>query len=565
MKTLKSQFKLIVLFLIFLNFFNYLLAKNIDKFSNSKDLSKYFSGIVANNNNQYQVSYNYLKSLKSLEDSHYSYSQYLLYSQISLEKFKDAANYSRELERKKLDNFETNLVAGIYYLKNEDLKQSRFYFEKLKRQSPPDTIQSLLSVSLNNWVNFSNIGSALTSLKSMPKRFENIRNIQEVFMYCYFNSNQTDNAFKKLTQNSKINYSRYYFFYADYLISNGDEKKAKEVLKTALNLYPTNLILNQLQTDINQKQKISNKFDCKKINHSVAEILYVVSNGLSTQKNYAASSFYLKLAKFLNPNFTPYDLLYAENFEVAKEYSDAKKTYEKIKRIGADYNWHASKRIASILKRQKKEGEAIDYLKISFLKIKNPKIYEIFDYAEFLKNNEKFEDSIKYYTKLIELIDKDHNLYARAFDGRGIAHERTKQWNKAEADLLESLRVSPEEAYVINYLAYSWIEKGINIEKSLKMLKKANQLRPNDGYITDSLGWALFKLKKYKEAKKYMQLAVRLMASDPVINDHFADVLWINNDFIQARYYWSYVLKLEKTEEKLKKEIENKLLFGIKS
>ena len=97
------------------------------------------------------------------------------------------------------------------------------------------------------------------------------------------------------------------------------------------------------------------------------------------------------------------------------------------------------------------------------------------------------------------------------------------------------------------------------------MLKKANKLRPNDGYITDSLGWALFKLKKYEEAKKYMQLAVRLLAEDPVINDHFADVLWVNSNFLQARYYWNYVLKLEKTDDKLKKKIEYKLLFGLKS
>ena len=138
-------------------------------------------------------------------------------------------------------------------------------------------------------------------------------------------------------------------------------------------------------------------------------------------------------------------------------------------------------------------------------------------------------------------------------DGRGVAHERTNQWDKAEIDLLKSLSISPEDAYTINYLAYSWIEKEINIEKSLEMLKKANRLRPNDGYIIDSLGWALFKLKKYKEAKKYMQSAVRLMASDPVINDHF----------VQARYYWEYVLNLEKTETKLKKKIKHKLLFGL--
>ena len=131
--------------------------------------------------------------------------------------------------------------------------------------------------------------------------------------------------------------------------------------------------------------------------------------------------------------------------------------------------------------------------------------------------------------------------------------------------MLNSLNLSPNDAYVINYLAYSWIEKGMNIEKSLGMLKKANKLKPNDGYIVDSLGWALFKLKRYKEAKKYMELAVRFMSSDPVINDHFADVLWKNKNSLQARYYWSYVLKLKSTEENLKKKIKNKLLFGLKS
>ena len=95
------------------------------------------------------------------------------------------------------------------------------------------------------------------------------------------------------------------------------------------------------------------------------------------------------------------------------------------------------------------------------------------------------------------------------------------------------------------------------------MLRKANELRKNDGYIVDSLGWALFKLKKYKEAKDYLQLAVIKMPSDPIINDHFGDSLWMNNQTIQARYYWNYVLKLEKTDKKLKESIRKKLTEGL--
>ena len=95
------------------------------------------------------------------------------------------------------------------------------------------------------------------------------------------------------------------------------------------------------------------------------------------------------------------------------------------------------------------------------------------------------------------------------------------------------------------------------------MLKKANKLRSNDPYITDSLGWALFKLERYKESKDYLQLAVKLMPGDPIVNDHYGDVLWKNGKEIQARYYWNYVLNLKKTEEELKKIIEQKLIKGI--
>ena len=148
-------------------------------------------------------------------------------------------------------------------------------------------------------------------------------------------------------------------------------------------------------------------------------------------------------------------------------------------------------------------------------------------------------------------------------DGRGVAYERIGKWNKAEKDLLASLEASPDQAYVINYLAYSWIEQGIKIEKSLEMLEKANKLRSNDPYIIDSLGWALFKLKRFKESKDYLQLAVKLMPADPIVNDHYGDVLWKNGKEIQARYYWNYVLGLEKTEKDLKDSVQQLSLIHI--
>ena len=124
---------------------------------------------------------------------------------------------------------------------------------------------------------------------------------------------------------------------------------------------------------------------------------------------------------------------------------------------------------------RKREIITIDKKTYDELDVKG--IYETFDYAEFLKNNEQFKESIIYYSKILNQIDKDHPLYPEITDGRGVSYERTSQWDKAEKDLLNSLNASPEQAYVINYLAYSWIEQGIKIEESLKMLEKANRIK----------------------------------------------------------------------------------------
>ena len=569
MKNLKAQFKYLIYLLLLLNIVNFAHTKDIDKFLNENDITNYFSGIVAINENQYQDSYYYLKDLNNLEQSHYNYSQYFQYSLITLKKFREAVNYSKKLEENKIDNFESNLISAVYYLKSQDQAKSTYYIEQLIDKSQPGTIQNLVSSSLNSWVNIKNQPNPESSLKlldSIPRNFENLKKIQKAFVYCYFDSNKTGNVFRELFANPNIDFSRYIFFYVNYLLNKEDAKEeAQNILQDSLKQYPKNLILNQLNVDIEQNRKTNNQFDCSEPNQVIAEMLYVVANALAAQSNYVASNFYLNLANYLNPNFQSYTTLYAENFYNIEEFDKAKELYMEIQKQGSVYSWHANKQIAFILIKQGNKQEAVEYLKDKYKKIKSPSLYEIFDFAEFLKNNENYDDSIKYYSQLLSLIDKKHDLYPQVLDGRGIAYERTNQWDKAEVDLLGSLESSPNDAYVINYLAYSWIEKGKNIEKALTMLRKANELRPNDGYIIDSLGWALFKLKRFKEAKNYLELAVQYMASDPVVNDHYADSLWMNNQSLQARYYWNYVLKLEKTEDKLKEEIKQKLLFGLKS
>ena len=562
MKKLNYKFKIIGQIIFVIIFLSTSPAKALDKFNKADNISDYFSGILLLNDNQYVDSLKHLKKLNGLESNHSNYSIKYLYSLVNSGNLREAFNYSRKLEIKKKDIFESHLISGIFYLKNSNIDLAQKYFLKAKESNSRFVLNNYVSNSLYNLTKLSNLDQANKDLKKLDQRFENLKMIQKVFINCFFTSPNTHNLFSEITSNQNTDFSRYNYFHAVYAASTGDINRAKKIVNAALEVYPRNLLLNQYKIDLDKNKNLL-IFNCKKEEHIIGEILYITANALSSQSLYSLSNFYLNLAKYLNPNFHSYNTLLAENFFKTNNFKKAKKIYKNLSKNGTAFNWYSTKQLARILIQEQDKNEALKLLNNSYNNLQNKKIYEIFDYAEFLKNNEKFKESIPLYSKILNQIEKEHPLYTEATDGRGISYERIGEWKKAEKDLLASLEANPNQAYVINYLAYSWIEQGVKIKKSLNMLERANKLRSNDPFITDSLGWALFKLERYKEAKNYLQLAVKLLPADPIVNDHYGDVLWKNGNKIQARYYWNYVLKLESTEDNLKKTIEKKLIQGL--
>ena len=538
-------------------------AKSLDKFDSADRVSDYFAGILSFNENEYGESYKFFRKLDGLESSHPGYSAKYLYSLVNSGNLREAFNYSKKLERQNVNIFESRLVLGVYYLKYSKLDLAKENFRKAK-ETKRSVLNDYVTNSLNNWSNLksSNLNNSMIEINKIDERFENLKKIQNIFLNCYFDSSNTENLYKELVSNKKTDFSRYNYFYASFMANSGKINEAKQIVNSALKSYPRNLKLNQFKEDLNENKNIS-IFNCKNEAHVSAEILYITANALSSQSIYSLSNFYLNLAKFLNEDFHSYDTLLAENFYKIENFNEAKKIYNSLSKKGESYSWYSAKQLARIYLQEEEKEKAIKILSDTYDNLVIKEIYETFDYAEFLKNNEKFKESIKFYSEIISKVKNNHPLYAEATDGRGVAYERIGEWENAEKDLLASLKANPDQAYVINYLAYSWIEQGVKIEQSLSMLEKANKLRSNDPYIIDSLGWALFKLKRFKESKKYLQLAVRLMPGDPIVNDHYGDVLWKNGNEIQARYYWNYVLNLEKAEDDLKKVIEEKLTKGL--
>ena len=542
-------------------------SNSLEKYYRGDSVSNYFSGILSLQDNNYKKSYNFFKKLENLEDNHFEYSKSYLETLVNNSKINEAFKYSKKLQIKKMNFFQSDLVIISKYVKNKDFQKANNLLTTINKNNYT-SLEELMNSIILNWVQVEkfnlNYYEANEKFKLISPQYENIKKINNIFLNCYFDTKNVEKEFQNLINDKTTDFSRYTFFYANYLLKKNLSKKASFILSEKLVKHPRNLLLNQLYSDIKLKKQnhLQNNFECRNVSNIIAELFYITANAFASQSFYSLSNFYINLAKYLNQNFYSYNTLLAENFVRIENYPNAKKIYLLLNNFGEYYSWHSSKQIALLDIEKSKIEKALKNLKKSYSNLNTPNVYQTYDFAQFLKNNEKFEQSIKFYSNVLQNIPKTHELYPRAKDGRGIAYEQIGNWAKAEKDFLDSLEAKPDQAYVINYLAYSWIEKGVQIEKSLEMLKKANKLRSNDGYITDSLGWALYKLKKYKEAKVYLKKAVQLMPSDPIVNDHFADILWMNGNKLQARYYWKYVLNLEETDMKLKKKINQKILNG---
>ncbi len=540
--------------------FNSLQAKNTNFNYNAKNISSYFSALISFDDYDYSKSHEFFKKINDTKKNESRHSSKYIQTLMSLEKYSEAERYSRLLENKKKSNFESKLILGLSELKKENSSKAKSYFSSIDNTFEQRAVYEILKKTLNNWSVVDEIG--IDSVENIPNEYKNFKKIQKTLANCYFDTPKTSKLFKEMLDEKKEDYSRYHFFFANYLLSKNKKSVAIDTINFASKEHPRNLLINQYRQTLLKKEKNKNKFNCKVKAHILAEIFYVIANALSVQGNYELSNFYVNLSKYLNPNFLSYNSLLAENYAVLKKYNKSKKIYKMLSNLGSVYKWHADRQTSFILDYQKEEKQALKFLKESYDSI-TPDVYQTFDYANFLKDRKKYKSSINLYTKILAEINKDHKLYPKVLDRRGTAYERINEWDLSEKDLLKSLEILPNQPYVMNYLAYSWLENGKNFKKALNMLREANDLKKNDGYITDSLGWALYKLNRFEEAKEYLKIAVILMPSDPIVNDHFADCLWKNNQKIQARYYWSHVLKIETTEKKLKKNIENKLIFGL--
>ena len=291
-----------------------------------------------------------------------------------------------------------------------------------------------------------------------------------------------------------------------------------------------------------------------------AEALFGIAASLTDAQSAEVSILYLRMALYLRSDLGLAQVLLADRFETLRKYDSAIAIYRSIE-PSSPY-WRMAQVQASLdLQRLGNNDDAIAGLKK--LVAADPNDSESWvALGDTYRASEKFAESVDAYNHAEKIIGKPSRRDWPMFYARAMAKEKLKRLDDSEADIQTALKLSPEQPELLNYLGYSWVDRGRNIPTALTMLEKARTLRPYDGYIVDSVGWAYYQLGRYDDAAKTLEAAVLLVPGDPTINDHLGDALWRAGRRIEARFQWNHALTFS-DDDTDKAAIERKLKTGL--
>ena len=552
-----------IIFTIFFIFFTFQ-AKSKNIYSNdfnSKDLSNYFSGVISHNNQKNDQALKYFKSSKQLLNKHEEYFKRLIFSLVLNQNVDRAIQEIKFLRNKNQSKFfEAQLLLLIDSINKKNFDKTKIYLNNIAKYTEEGTFEKVIYETLRDYA-FTFEEKKMSNFKS---NFGNLTAINNAFQSCYLNNPNTLEYFDILKNSEAADYSRYLFFYTNYLTHKKRFDLVNEI-SLEIDELSSNLIILQTKSWIDKSRfnEIKEIFSCKNENDLLAEFFYLVSNLYSSQDEYEESNFYLNISYFLNKKFKINLSLMADNYYLNENYDQSLKVLQLFNSKDDLYYWFKIKQEAKIITEKKNKEEGLKYIEKNFKNIKNPSTKVLFDLATIYKNSKKYEKAIELYTSVMNIMDKDDLNYADLLYRRGGSFERIGKYEKSDKDLLDALKIIPNNSYVLNYLAYSWLERNQNINKAILMLEKAYKENENDPYIIDSVGWGYFLVGKYNDAEKYMRRALELMPNDPIVNDHYGDILWKLNRKIQAQYFWNSVLKMDDAEKEMIEKIKVKLINGL--
>jgi tetratricopeptide (TPR) repeat protein len=451
------------------------------------------------------------------------------------------------------------LVVGV-----RDLKQKKYAAAQLNiNQSIRGPITDLVATLLSGWASYGagDTKSAIANIDKLtgPEWYPIFKDLHAGMILEL--ANREKDAGARFERAYKLDDSmlRVSEAYARWLSRNKDSTAAKAVYEAFDKKLPRHPLVLEGLRETKAGKKLSPLVDSPQ--SGAAEALYGIGATLTRRGGEDLALVYLQLALYLAPNHPLALLSLADLYESVKKPAMAIKIYERVP-ANSPLKRNAQIQLATNLDAADRSDEAIKILKT--VTTEDPRDLEaIMALGNIERGRKKFADCAETYSLGIDALppnnDKANSVY---YYYRGICEERSKQWSKAEADMRKALELQPEQPHVLNYLGYSWIDQGINLDEGMKMIKRAVEQRPDDGYIVDSLGWAYYRIGNYEDAVKHLERAIDLKPEDPTINDHLGDAYWRIGRTLEAKFQWAHARDLKPEPEELPK-IEAKLENGL--
>jgi tetratricopeptide (TPR) repeat protein len=346
--------------------------------------------------------------------------------------------------------------------------------------------------------------------------------------------------------------------YGRLLAAQGDFAGAKNVYSAFSALAPNHPVVERALADLDAGRVPEPAVRSPK--DGVAEVLYGLGAAGSRQDEDSAALIYLRLSLFLRPSSDLTAVTMANLFERMKRTDQAIAAYEMVPAT-SPIKEDADIQVALLLDGQGKSDEAMKRM-TEIVAARPNDVEALSSLAGLQRSAKKYAEAAGTYDKAIAAVGVPQQRNWTLFYFRGICFERDKQWPKAEADFKKALELYPDQPLVLNYLGYSWVDQGTHLNEAFKMLRRAVELQPNDGYIVDSLGWAHYKLGQYSEAAETLERAVSLKPADPVLNDHLGDAYWRVDRRTEAHFQWNHARDMSPDPDDLP-NILKKIKFGL--
>lgn len=285
--------------------------------------------------------------------------------------------------------------------------------------------------------------------------------------------------------------------------------------------------------------------------YGAAEALYGLGAAGGQQNDPTNALIFMRMAVYLSPDHA---LAWTTLGDISARLRQPERAIEAYSAIPAENPLRsiADSQTALLLQSMNKPEEAVALI-TSAIAARPDDLRAAETLADLYRSQKNWLEAAAAYSRGIAMIGEPKATDWRWFYFRGVAHERSKQWPLAEADFRKALVLNPEQPQVLNYLAYTWADKGVNLEEALEMLEKATKLAARDGHIVDSLGWAYYRLGRYEDAERELERAILMVPAEAVVNEHLGDVYWKLGRKREAVFKWSHALALNPEPEEIER------------